>query len=437
MNSDSELAPLVLALRTWLEAHGVGESISGLAAGGMMVSVALLLGALLQAIAHRVIRRYIGAWVEKTSSGFDDLLYQRRVFSRLSRVLPGALVFLSAPLALPAHTTAQAVVERAALVYVVVVIAGTAKAFLDAVEEHYRRLPNIGVPIKGYVQMASLILALGAGVLTLAIVLDQSPLYFLSSLGALSAVLLLVFKDPLLGLVASVQLAANDMVRLGDWIEVPKYGADGEVVDITLTTVKVRNWDKTMSLLPAYALVSDAFRNWRAMSEAGGRRIKRSIPVDMNSVRRCTDADLERFKQVALLHDYVEEKATEIREHNASVGVSGQDPINGRSLTNLGVFRVYVEAYLRQESRVRKDFTFMVRQLEPSPQGLPIEIYVFTTTTEWARYEAIQADLFDHLLAVSRFFGLRILQHAGGEDLREVARAIEKATPSSLASPAG
>ena len=255
--------------------------------------------------------------------------------------------------------------------------------------------------------------------------MDQSPLYFLSGLGALSAVLLIVFKDPLLGLVASIQLAANDMVRLGDWIEVPKYGADGEVVDITLTTVKVSNWDKTLSLLPAYALVSDAFKNWRAMAESGGRRIKRSIPIDMSSVRRCTDEDLDRFADVALLGEHLQSKRAEIREHNASLGLDAPHPVNGRSLTNLGLFRAYVEAYLRQESRIRNDFTAMVRQLEPGPHGLPLEIYVFTTTTEWTAYEATQADLFDHLIAVSSYFGLRILQHPGGDDMRAVAQAID------------
>lgn len=421
----SEFAPLIDALRAWLQARGLGVDAASAWAGVIVVLGALLLGIALQAVARVVIDKHVKAWVARTSTGFDDLLHERRVFSRLARIAPGALVFLAAPLALPDQASSQAIVKRAALIYVVIVVAGTAHAVLDAVDVYYRRLTNMGIPIKGYVQMASLLLILATGVLALAIALDQSPLFFLSGLGALSAVLLLVFKDPLLGFVASVQLTANDMVRLGDWIEAPKYGADGEVIDITLTTVKVRNWDKTLSLLPAYSLVSDAFRNWRAVAEAGGRRIKRSIPIDMNSVRRCTEADLHAFNQISLLRDYIDKKTAEIREDNASKGFPNDHPINGRQLTNIGVFRVYIERYLQQESRIRKDFTFMVRQLEPSTFGLPIEIYVFTTTTEWASYEATQADLFDHLLSVARCFDVRVLQTPGGEDVRYVARSIE------------
>lgn len=400
----SEFSPLVEAPRVWLRNQGMGADAAGAWTGAILIGLALLLGVGLQAVARTVISKHMRAWVVRTSTGFDDLLYERQVFSRFARVAPGALVFLAAPLVLPDHASSRALVERAALIYIVLVVAGTARAFLDALGEYYRALPNIAVPIKGYVQMASLTLAIAASVLALAIALDQSPLYFLSGLGALSAVLLLVFKEPLLGLAASVQLAANDMVRLGDWIEVPKHGADGEVIDITLTTMKVRNWDKTLSLLPAHSLVSDAFRNWRAMAEAGGRRIKRSIPIDMNSIRRCTELDLKAYADVVLLRDYIERKVVEIREHNASLGIAANHPINGRQLTNVGVFRIYIERYLQQESRIRKDFTFMVRQLEPSALGLPIEIYVFTTTTEWTSYEATQADLFDHLLSVARCF---------------------------------
>lgn len=425
----SEFSPLVEALRVWLRNQGMGADAAGAWTGAILIGLALLLGVGLQAVARTVISKHMRAWVVRTSTGFDDLLYERQVFSRFARVAPGALVFLAAPLG-TSGPRERALVERAALIYIVLVVAGTARAFLDALGEYYRALPNIAVPIKGYVQMASLTLAIAASVLALAIALDQSPLYFLSGLGALSAVLLLVFKEPLLGLAASVQLAANDMVRLGDWIEVPKHGADGEVIDITLTTMKVRNWDKTLSLLPAHSLVSDAFRNWRAMAEAGGRRIKRSIPIDMNSIRRCTELNLKAYADVVLLRDYIERKVVEIREHNASLGIAANHPINGRQLTNVGVFRIYIERYLQQESRIRKDFTFMVRQLEPSALGLPIEIYVFTTTTEWTSYEATQADLFDHLLSVARCFGLRILQTPGGEDVRQVARAIEHTTSS-------
>lgn len=415
--------PYTTALSTWFQSYGLSTYVASFLAGLALVCAALLIGLVGQAVARTIIHRHVLSLIKKTKTGFDDYLYQRKVFSKLSRILPSALIILVASTALPEQATLRAFVVRSALIYMVVVVTGTIRALLEVFEEYYRQLPNIGVPIKSYVQMISLICMISAGVLILAIALNQSPLTFLSGLGALSAVILLLFRDPLLGLAASIQLAASDMVRLGDWIEVPEHGADGEVIDITLTTVKVSNWDKTLSLLPAYSLVSGGFKNWRTMSEAGGRRIKRSIPIDMHSIKRCTEAELDDLSKIALIKDYIAQKRTEIQHHNHDLDFSDEHTINGRQLTNVGLFRVYIEHYLRSEDGFRDDLTFMVRQLKPGAHGIPIEIYVFTDTTEWLKYESTQADLFDHLLSASHCFGLRVFQLPGGEDVRDLMQS--------------
>lgn len=406
------------ALTNWLQAQGFGNESAKIAANISMLLTALAIGICVQLIAGFIIRQYMHGWIKQTSTSFDNHLYKRKVFSRLARIAPGLSLYWVTTAIDPVYPLAMELSRRLSLIYILVVITIAIRGVLMAAHDHYLSIPNIGIPIKGYVQMGTLITILASSLLGIAIMLDQSPLYLLSGIGALTAVLILVFKDTLLGLVASVQLATNDMVRLGDWIEVPKFAADGEVIDISLTTVKVRNWDKTMSLLPVYALVSDAFRNWRTMSEGGGRRIKRSIPIDMNSVRRCTPEMLTRFAQIKLLAPYLEQADSILHDHNQKAGVAPSDPINGRSLTNLGVFRQYVSAYLKAQETVRPDFSFLVRQLKPSIHGIPLEIYVFASTTEWAAYEAIQADIFDHLLAVIDQFELRVLQIPGGLDLR-------------------
>lgn len=429
MTTQSGLTPYTEALGVWLEGYGLSPSIASLLAGLAFICAALLIGLVGQAIASRVIRRHVVGLIKRTKSGFDDFLYQHNVFSKLSRILPSALIILVASAALDEHATLKAFVVRSALIYMVIVVTGTIRKLLEVFEEYYRQLPHLGVPIKSYVQMVSLICLIAAGVLILTIALNQSPLTFLSGLGALSAVILLLFRDPLLGLAASVQLAASDMVRLGDWIEVTQHGADGEVIDITLTTVKVKNWDKTLSLLPAYSLVSGGFKNWRTMSEAGGRRIKRSIPIDMHSIKRCTEAQLDALSEIVLIKEYIEQKRAEIKHHNQALELPGGHAINGRQLTNIGLFRVYIEHYLRSEDGFRDDLAFMVRQLEPGVRGIFIEVYVFADTTEWLPYECIQADLFDHLLSVSRCFGLRVFQLPGGEDVRDLAQSSAPLAP--------
>jgi miniconductance mechanosensitive channel len=256
-----------------------------------------------------------------------------------------------------------------------------------------------------------------------AAVLDRSPLLLLSGFGAMTAILLLVFKDTILSLVASVQLTAQDMVRVGDWIEMPQFGADGDVVDVQLHTIKVQNWDKTITTIPTHRLISDSFKNWRGMSQSGGRRIKRPIFIDVSTIRKQTEEEVERFTRFALLKDYIKTKEQELADYNAALEVEVDAEVNQRRLTNIGTFRAYAFNYLKNHPRIRKDMTLLVRQLAPGPEGLPLEIYCFTTTTAWAEYEDIQSDIFDHLLAIVPEFGLRLFQKPAGSDLASLRQA--------------
>ncbi|MBY6219320.1 mechanosensitive ion channel family protein [Qipengyuania aquimaris] len=297
---------------------------------------------------------------------------------------------------------------------------------LNYVNELYSRRPEArSRPIKGYVQVLKIAIFFGAAILMIAVLIEQSPLLLLSGLGAMAAVLLLVFKDTILSLVASVQLTSNDMLRVGDWIEMPSMNADGDVIDIALHTVKVQNFDKTITTIPTHRLIADSYRNWRGMSDSGGRRIKRSLVLDQNSARFLTEQEVEGLKRFRLLHDYLDRKEQEIAEWNRHELSSDCDEINARRITNLGTLRAYVIAYLKSHPRIAGEgFTLLVRQLPPGPQGLPLEIYCFTNTVNWDEYEAIQADIFDHMLAILPEFGLRIYQQPSGLDLAAAMKSL-------------
>ena len=294
---------------------------------------------------------------------------------------------------------------------------------LDYANEIYARRPEArSRPIKGYIQVVKIAMFCGAAILMIAVLIEQSPLLLLSGLGAMAAVLLLVFKDTILSLVASVQLTSNDMLRVGDWIEMPSMDADGDVIDIALHTVKVQNFDKTITTIPTHKLIADSYRNWRGMSDSGGRRIKRALVLDQNSVRFLDEDEVAGLKRFRLLETYLARKQDEIAEWNRHELASDSDAINARRITNIGTLRAYVIAYLQSHPRIADEgFTLMVRQLPPSPQGLPLEIYCFANTIDWAEYEAIQADIFDHMLAILPEFGLRVFQQPSGLDLQGLA----------------
>ncbi len=340
------------------------------------------------------------------------------VTRRLANIVP-ALVVHAGIGSIP-HIAPGAVVlvRNVTTAFMILTVALAIGAALNAVNDIYQRRPDAAMrPIKGYVQVVKIVIFCAAAILMIAALIDQSPLILLSGLGALAAVLMLVFKDTILSLVASVQLTSNDMLRVGDWIEMPKLDADGDVIDIALHTVKVQNWDKTITTIPTHRLISESFKNWRGMSESGGRRIKRSLLIDQNSVGFLSEGQLERLNRFSLIREYLDAKQAELKRWNEADPARVSDPVNARRITNVGTFRAYVAAYLRNHPRISREMTSMVRQLQPTATGLPLEIYCFTSTTAWVEYEGIQADIFDHLLAIMSEFGLRLFQQPSGRDL--------------------
>ena len=356
--------------------------------------------------------------ISRTKTTLDDALVDAQVFGKLAH-LPSSLVAYYGASVIPGLNEDLAVmIQRVAFALVIVAIVLGIGSFFSAVNEIYARDPeNRARPIKGYLQVLKILLYLVGGLLVLATLLDRSPLLFLSGIGALTAVLLLIFKDTILSLVASIQLTSNDMIHIGDWISMPRYGADGDVVDVALHTVKVQNWDKTITTIPTHALIADSFKNWRGMSQAGGRRISRELAVDLGSIRFLDDEEIESFGRYALLRDYIVEKRRELSEYNASPDRDTAINADIRRLTNVGTLRAYMRAYLKQHPGIRQDMTLLVRQLAPTAEGLPIQMYCFTNDTDWGVYEGIQSDIFDHMIAIAPEFGLRIYQRPSGGDL--------------------
>ena len=391
--------------------------------------LALLLAAwLANWITRRILLKVVARVAQASPLHWDDALMARGVLSRLAHVVP-ALIIGVGILGIPdLPDTAVAVVHNVAVAYIYLTIALSLGNLFNALNDLYERRGDRARqrPIKGYLQVAKLVVFLIAGVLVVATLIDRSPLVLLTGLGAMTAVVLLVFKDTILSLVASIQLSSHDMLRVGDWIEMPELQADGDVIDIALHTVKVQNWDKTITTIPTHRLISDSFKNWRGMSEAGGRRIKRALLIDQASVRFLSGEERDGLRRIALIDDYLDAKRRELEDYNAELAAGGKDPVNTRRVTNLGTFRAYVAAYLRAHPRVRNDMTMLVRQLDPGATGIPLEVYCFTATTAWGEYEDIQSDIFDHLLAVLPEFGLRLFQQPGGADVATAVATLSQ-----------
>ncbi len=409
-------------LRVWLQSLGLTEVQAGWAARAASIVAVVVAAFVADWVAKRILVRMLGRLARMTATDWDDALVRRRVFDRLAHMVPAFLIHQLAPAALADYPGAISAVQSIALAAMVLFAVLVLDAFLSAVADVYNDLAVAReVPIKGPIQIVKLILYCAALVGVVSILAGRSPLALLGGFGAMTAVVMLIFRDAILGFVAGIQLAANRMVARGDWIEMPKYGADGEVLEVALTTVKVQNWDKSITSLPTYALISESFKNWRGMDESGGRRIKRAISIDMSSVRFCDEAMFSRFEKIQLLSDYLAKKRSDVQTHNEERRVDPASMVNGRRLTNLGTFRAYVEAYLRDHPLVHQGMTFLVRQLPPGPSGIPIEIYVFSQERRWAIYESIQADIFDHILAVVPEFELRVFQAPTGSDVRSLA----------------
>jgi len=386
-----------------------------------------VLGLLLGALAawwfgRRVLVSLAHRFADRTEQTWDDALIEHRVASRLAQLLPALIIYVGVGQLVGVDDTVRQFLFKATTAYVILVVTFTLTAGLSAAHSIYESYPaSRQRPLKGFVQLLQLVLVIIGFLLVAAELLGRSPWLLLSGFGAMTAVLLLVFKDTILSLVASVQLTAQDLVRVGDWIEVPQFGADGDVVDVQLHTIKVQNWDKTITTIPTHRLISDSFRNWRGMSLSGGRRIKRALYLDLSSVRFLSVEEVDKFKRFALLKDYIAEKQADLEAYNQQLradlpeGPAGN--VNLRRLTNIGTFRAYAYNYLKHHPRIHQDMTLLVRQLGSGPDGVPLEVYCFTNTTEWSAYEGIQGDVFDHLLAIVPEFGLRLFQKPAGADL--------------------
>ncbi len=385
----------------------------------------LLIMALVQLITRVIFLRFIYHFFRKTKTQWDDFLISRKVFSALAH-LPSALILYSA-YNFSDIESVTSVLYAIARIYLVTIFALAAVRAANAVNDMYQTTPYATTrPIKGYIQLIQILVIFLTIIFVIAIAINKSPTGLLAGLGAMAAVLLLVFKDSILGFVASIQLSANRMLKIGDWIEMPSHNADGTVTDITLTTVKVQNWDKTITTIPTYALVSESFNNWAGMEESGGRRIKRSINIDMKSVRFCDKQLLEKLSHFYLLKDYIAQKEKEIAAYNEKLRVKEKDIFNGRRQTNLGIFRYYLQAYLKQNPYVHQEMTMLVRHLQPTEKGLPIEVYVFSKDQQWANYESIQADIFDHILAILPEFELKVFQNPSGGDISDALSGIKE-----------
>lgn len=364
------------------------------------------------AIIHRAAKR--------TKTTFDDAMVHEHVFARLAQILPALIIDYTAPLIFAEFPETLEFVYRVTDFYIIWVLLHTTLKFFNALRFWLEEKESLkDKPIASYIQLGKIIVWIIFSILLLSVLMGKSPVYFLSAMGALTAVLLLVFKDTILGFVGSLQLSANDMVRKGDWVTMERYGADGDVLEINLTTVKVKNFDHTITTIPTYSMITDSFRNWRGMSESTGRRIMRNLMVKADSIQFLKAEKIEDLKNIALLKGFLEKRQEEIDAYNAGANIDKSLPVNGRNMTNIGVFRHYIEEYLKNNQHINTDLTCMVRQLEGTPNGVPLQVYAFSKTKDWVPYEAIVSDIFDHLLSVAPYFGLELFQNPAGSDFRQ------------------
>lgn len=390
-----------------------------------LLALAWLAGQLLR----RLLRRLVGGIARRTATGWDDALLGYGTFRWLARALPALIIQYGIVLVPGVPQRVEALLGKAMTALVVFCVVMAVSAVLSACESMYQRTPRGQQrPIKGLLQLVKIGLFIVAGLVIIAAVTGKQVGLLLSGVGAMSAVLMLIFKDTILGFVAGVQLSSNDMLRVGDWIEMPQLNADGDVIDIALHTVKVRNWDKTITTIPSWRLISDSYKNWRGMQEIGGRRIKRALHLDAASVRFLDQREIRRLSRLQLLAEYLPSRERDVEQWNEALGDAAGLPANRRRLTNLGTFRAYVQAYLDGHPHIHHQLSCMVRQLASGPQGVPLELYCFTATVDWAEYEGFQADIFDHLFALLPEFGLALYQQPSGQDVRS-ALALRGETP--------
>ena len=393
----------------------------------MVLGLILIVALILHLVLHKILLPSIEKRGLKAGSGWQHQLTQYNLFNRIAFIIQGIVVNIQSTLWLSSGSTPQMVLNVASQAWCLLFGLLTIYSILDITLGILQRAAKTAhLPLRGIFQSIKLIATVLISIMIIALLIGKSPLIILSGLGAMTAVMMLVFKDPIMGLVAGIQLSANNMVNIGDWLEMPKYGADGAVIDIGLTTVKVRNWDNTVTTIPTYALISDSFKNWKGMTESGGRRIKRSLRIDANSIHFLQPEEIKNLEKANLLEPYLDQKVSEIQVYNSTLPEDKATPLNQRRLTNIGTFRAYVEAYLRAHPQIHKNMTIMVRQLESDSNGIPIEIYAFTNTTVWLEYERIQSDIFDHIFSILPQFNLHIHQSPTGNDVRFLSHSTIK-----------
>jgi miniconductance mechanosensitive channel len=392
----------------WLESHAVLQTIIYAC---LLFIIAWFANAVIKVLLlNAALNLLKGIPADNASSGY-------KLIKRLANILPAIVISIGVRFIPGISDVLDTIIQNIANAFIVLTVALAVNDALTVANSVYLKRPDAHLrPIKGYLQVAKLIVSIIAAILIVATLIDRSPIILLSGVGAMAAVLMLVFQDTILSLVASIQINSNDIVRVGDWIEMPQLHADGDVIDVALHTVKVQNWDKTITTIPTKKLISESFKNWRGMHESGGRRIKRTLFVDQNSIHFVTTNSLHKMQSIGLMKDFIDKKSTELNDWNRKLADKGVEQANARRMTNIGNFRAYIELYLRNHPNIHQSMTLLVRQLNPTSNGLPIEIYCFTKTTNWAEYESIQSDIFDHLFAIINHFDLRVFQNPSGLD---------------------
>lgn len=422
---DVQQAEVAEGLGRWiyklLVGWGVDEKLASYVNLAVLLFLVVVLVYLLQYVARAVLRKAFTKIASTTKLSFFGYLLQNRFPHFLALIAPLSLIKNAIPIIFADFPAFIRPMDNLAEIYMVFMIVwilmSIVRSGVDVLKE---KQPFRDKPMESYLQVVQIIFFLFGAVYLFSVLTGKSPAVFFGAMGAASAVLLLMFKDTIMGFVASIQVTTNDMVRIGDWITMPKYGADGDVLEINLTTVKVQNWDKTITTIPTYTLISDSFQNWRGMQNSGGRRIKRSLLIKQNKIRFIADEEIQRFKRIQGISTYIDERQAEIQAHNLKIGADRSVPVNGRNITNFGLFRVYVDWYLKSHPGTHKGMTMMVRQLAPTEHGMPLELYAFTNTVQWVQYEAIMADIFDHLIAAVVHFDLEIFELPTGTDVKEV-----------------
>ena len=423
INSDSifsDLDSVSELIGNWLGNLGLTGGLLNVSQISLIIVFLIFVCFVADFISRKILLSLIEKLIARTKNTWDDVLVEQKVFKNVVHIVPAVIIGALSPILFKGHDFWLITFDKIGSVYLAISIIFTFVAFLKAFQLYLESRPFLkDKPLESYMQLIRLIAYIFGGIYIIAILLGKSPFGIFSALGAMSVVLMLVFKDTILGFVGSIQIAANDMVKQGDWVEFPKFGADGVVLEIALQTVKVQNWDKTITTIPTYAFVSEAFKNWRGMEESGGRRIKRSFSIDMTTIKFCDERMLQRLKGVQYIEKYLKAKETEIKAYNSENKVDLSNFVNGRRITNLGTFRAYIEAYLMHNPMITQDMTFIVRLLAPEANGQPIEIYIFSKEQRWKQYEGIQSDIFEHILAVVSEFDLKIFQSPTGADIKE------------------